>query len=70
MIHMNINDHTFTMAMFVNDLRDGNYKVFLLPVTGSCLPVFGKKEGEVALSLYLESYLYLPEPKLFRPRTN
>ena len=52
---MNINDHTSTMAMFANDFHDGHYKVFLLLVTGSCLPVFGKKEGEVAISLYLES---------------
>ena len=51
---MNINDHTSTMAMFANDFHDGHYKVFLLLVTGSCLPVFGKKEGEVAISLYLE----------------
>ena len=43
------------MAMFANDFHDGHYKVFLLLVTGSCLPVFGKKEGEVAISLYLES---------------
>ena len=56
MLQMNTKDHTSTMAMFANDFHDdGHYKVFFLPVTGSCLPVFGKKEGEVAISRFLES---------------